>query len=84
MKQTIDHVIFIVKDLSRSVENYKLLLGRNPSWKGSHPAFKTKNALFRLNNTYIELLAEDDIQKDGSPEGGMTFVGEYISRKGPG
>ena len=84
MKQTIDHVIFIVKDLSRSVENYKLLLGRNPSWKGSHPAFKTKNALFRLNNTYIELLAEDDVQKDGNPEGGMTFVGEYLSRKGPG
>ena len=83
MKSTIDHVIFIVKDLSRSVENYKILLGRNPSWRGSHPAFKTQNALFRLDNTYIELLAED-YKNDGDMENGSTFVSEYLVRKGPG
>lgn len=81
MKSTIDHTIFIVKDLSRSVESYKTLLGRNPSWKGSHPAFKTQNALFRLDNTYLELLAEDN-SNDG--EGGSTFVSDYLARNKPG
>ena len=81
MKSTVDHIIFIVKDLSRSVESYKTLLGRNPSWKGCHPAFKTKNALFRLDNTYLELLAEDNSKDE---EGVSTFVSDYLSRNKPG
>ena len=81
MKSTVDHIIFIVRDLPRSIDQYKILLGRNPSWKGSHPAFKTKNALFRLDNTYLELLAED---KNNNGREGSTFVGEHLSRKGPG
>ena len=77
MKSTVDHIIFIVRDLPRSIDHYRILLGRSPSWKGSHPAFKTENALFRLNNTYLELLAEDESYKK---EGGSTFVGEHLSR----
>ena len=85
MKSVVDHIVFIVKDLNRSIENYKILLGRNPSWKGSHPAFKTQNALFRLNNTYIELLA--DAYEDGEStetKAESTFVRDYLARNKPG
>ena len=81
MKSTVDHIIFMVRDLPRSIEHYKVLLGRNPSWQGSHPAFKTKNALFRLQNTYLELLAED---QETIEKGTSTFVSEHISRHGTG
>ena len=80
MKSAVDHIIFIVKDLNRSIENYKTLFGRCPSWKGCHPAFKTKNALFRLNNTYIELLAD----ADDDTKGESTFVKDYLARNKPG
>ena len=33
------------------------LLGRAPSWRGAHPDYGTANTLFKLDNTYIELLA---------------------------
>ena len=85
MKSAVDHIIFIVKDLNHSIESYKILFGRNPSWKGSHPAFKTENALFRLNNTYIELLA--DANKDGQgtkTQVESTFVRDYLTRNKPG
>ena len=39
--------------------DYVALLGRGPSWHGRHPAFGTRNVLFRLANTYVELLAPD-------------------------
>jgi len=82
MKSAVDHIIFIVKDLKPSIECYKILLGRNPSWKGSHPAFKTKNALFRLNNTYIELLADASEDNDSATE--STFVKDFLAQNKPG
>ena len=54
---TIDHVIIAVSDLARASKDYALLLGRGPSWQGRHPDYGTANTLFRLDNTYIELLA---------------------------
>ena len=56
------------------------MFGRCPSWKGCHPAFRTKNALFRLNNTYIELLADADEDTKGE----STFVKDYLARNKPG
>lgn len=35
------------------------MFGRPASWRGEHPAQGTANALFRLDNTYLELLAPD-------------------------
>ena len=81
MKLTIDHIIFIVRDLPHSIEHYKLLLGRKPSWEGRHPSFNTKNALFRLDNTYIELLAEEQCNNENQS---LTFVGEHLLRCGQG
>lgn len=53
----LDHVIVAVEDLDTAAETYGRLLGRSPSWRGSHPGWGTANVLFRLSNTYLELLA---------------------------
>ncbi len=53
----LDHIIFAVTDLARATSDLSLMLGRAPSWQGIHPNGGTANSLFRLDNTYIELLA---------------------------
>ncbi|MBI4517116.1 MAG: VOC family protein [Deltaproteobacteria bacterium] len=55
--QAIDHIIIAVGDLDAATAAHRTLLGRAPSWRGTHAAFGTRNTLFRLDNTYIELLA---------------------------
>ena len=59
MEATLDHVVLAVRDLEAARAEYVTLLGREPSWRGCHPAFGTRNVLFRLRNTYLELLAPD-------------------------
>ncbi|EAW40285.1 Glyoxalase/bleomycin resistance protein/dioxygenase [marine gamma proteobacterium HTCC2080] len=54
---TIDHLVIAVSDLAKASADLGLLLGRSPSWQGSHPDYGTANTLFKLDNTYIELLA---------------------------
>jgi catechol 2,3-dioxygenase-like lactoylglutathione lyase family enzyme len=53
----LDHAIVAVHELDPAVRETAALLGRAPSWRGSHPNAGTANALFRLDNTYLELLA---------------------------
>jgi catechol 2,3-dioxygenase-like lactoylglutathione lyase family enzyme len=55
--ESVDHIIIAVADLDTATAAYRTLLGRAPSWRGSHPTYGTQNALFRLENTYVELLA---------------------------
>ncbi|UCE87127.1 MAG: VOC family protein [Deltaproteobacteria bacterium] len=57
MLSAIDHVVVAVHDLPRAAARYAALLGRAPSWQGEHPALGTANCLFRLDNSYLELLA---------------------------
>ena len=57
MSTTVDHIIIAVTDLLTATADYTTLLGRLPSWQGSHPDYGTANTLFQLENTYIELLA---------------------------
>lgn len=57
MLQTVDHVLLAVRDLEAATRETARLLGRSPGWRGEHPALGTANALFRLENTYLELLA---------------------------
>ena len=57
MTTTIDHIIIAVPALTEASTDYSTLLGRAPSWHGAHPDYGTANTLFKLNNTYIELLA---------------------------
>lgn len=57
MLTCVDHLVVAVEDLAEARRNYVALLGRTPSWTGSHPEYGTENVLFRLDNTYLELLA---------------------------
>jgi catechol 2,3-dioxygenase-like lactoylglutathione lyase family enzyme len=56
MLQSLDHAIVAVRDLDAASRSYGALLGRRPSWRGEHPALGTANVLYRLENTYLELL----------------------------
>ncbi len=53
---TLDHVVIAVRDLDAAAADYTALLGRTPSWRGEHPTYGTRNVLFRIENTYVELL----------------------------
>jgi catechol 2,3-dioxygenase-like lactoylglutathione lyase family enzyme len=53
----LDHVILLVEDLAAATRTYARLLGRTPSWQGSHPGLGSANVLFRLDNSYVELLS---------------------------
>jgi catechol 2,3-dioxygenase-like lactoylglutathione lyase family enzyme len=57
MLTALDHVIVAVTDLEAASRTYETLLGLAPSWHGEHPGAGTANVLFRLDNTYVELLA---------------------------
>lgn len=53
----LDHVIVAVRDLGAAERSYARLLGRSASWRGEHPGLGTANALFRVGEAYLELLA---------------------------
>ena len=83
MPTTIDHIIIAVPDLTGATADYSKLLGRSPSWRGAHPDYGTANTLFKLENTYIELLAVQgegmaadivtaNLDKRGSSLGGIV------------
>jgi catechol 2,3-dioxygenase-like lactoylglutathione lyase family enzyme len=57
MLTALDHFVIAVRDLAPAVRTYSRLLGRAATWRGEHPVLGTENALFRLENTYLELLA---------------------------
>lgn len=84
MPTTIDHIIITVPDLAGATADYSKLLGRSPSWRGAHPDYGTANTLFKLENTYIELLAvqgegmaadivKANLDKRGSSLGGIVL-----------
>ena len=83
MPTTIDHIMITVPDLASATADYSKLLGRSPSWRGAHPDYGTANTLFKLENTYIELLAAQgegmaanivnaNLDKRGSSLGGLV------------
>lgn len=55
----VDHIIIAVSELEQASRDYALMLGRKPSWRGTHPDYGSANTLFRLDNCYLELLAAD-------------------------
>jgi catechol 2,3-dioxygenase-like lactoylglutathione lyase family enzyme len=54
---TLDHLVIAVRDLEQATEAYAKLLGLQPSWHGRYPTYGTANVLFRVPDTYFELLA---------------------------
>ena len=76
MIKSIDHILVAVKDLEKAVRDYTLVFGFGPTWQGNHPSLGTKNALFPLENMYLELIAIDD-------EGPLTeTVNEHLKKNG--
>jgi catechol 2,3-dioxygenase-like lactoylglutathione lyase family enzyme len=55
--QRLDHAVIAVRDLDRGAAVLGALLGLRASWRGEHPGAGTANVLFRLANTYLEVLA---------------------------
>ena len=78
MLTQIDHLIVATDDLDEAQRQCVALLGRSPSWTGSHPSFGTRNVIFRLENTYIELLAPEG---EGPVADALTA---YLAESGPG
>ena len=78
MFDALDHVILAVRDLADATRRYATLFARRPSWRGEHPGQGTANTLFRLHNTYLELLSP---QGDG-PTGRM--LAERLAAHGEG
>jgi len=78
---TLDHVVIAVRDLDTATDDYAALLGRRPSWRGEHPAYGTRNTLFRIDNTYVELLAL------GAGAGDQSWAGSlanFLDNQGEG
>ena len=76
MIKSIDHILVAVKDLEKAVREYSLVFGFGPTWQGNHPSLGTKNALFPLENMYLELIAIDD-------EGPLAeTVNEHLKKNG--
>lgn len=78
MFDALDHVILAVRDLDDAARRYATLLSRRPSWRGNHPGWGTANVLFRLDNTYLEL-----ITPYGDGVLGRT-IAAYLDRRGDG
>ena len=76
MLTSLDHFVIAVRDLPAAVRSYTQLLGRAPTWRGEHPALGTENALFRLENTYLELLAP--------AAGAGRWLSEWLATHGEG
>src|SRR5262249_19159127 len=78
MLARLDHVIVAVGDLDAAVRATARLFGRSPSWRGEHPGAGSANALFRLENTSLELLA-------ASGEGPVgAAVRRFLAARGEG
>lgn len=78
MLHCLDHLILAVANLDGAARCYAALLGRRPSWQGEHPALGTQNAIFRLANTSLELLAP---APDAAPDG---WLARWLARRGEG
>ena len=74
MLDSLDHVLIGVRDLDAATEAYSKLLGLETSWRGTHREGGTANSLYRLDNTYVELLAPSG----SGPEGELltAWLGE--------
>jgi len=76
MISSVDHLIIAVKDLNLAINDYEKILGITPCWEGKHPELGTRNAIFNLENTYLEILSPCD----AGP--GTDFVNSLLADKG--
>ena len=74
----IDHMIIAVEDLAQTTHDYSVMLGRQPSWRGTHPEYGSANTIFRVDNTYVGLLTA---QGDGIAG---SMIAAHIESMGEG
>jgi catechol 2,3-dioxygenase-like lactoylglutathione lyase family enzyme len=55
----LDHIIIAVHNLDLAARDFAQVLGYPPGWRGFHLDDGTRNIVFRLENTCLELLAPD-------------------------
>ena len=80
MLTALDHVVIAVRDLEAASQRYGELLGLGPSWAGEHPHLGTRNTLYRLGNTYLELLSPIP----SAPGLGARWLEGHFDRYGEG
>ena len=78
MFDALDHVILAVRDLADATRRYATLFARRPSWRGEHPGQGTANTLFKLHNTYLELIS---VQGEGPT---ASLLSERLDAHGEG
>ena len=79
MIEKLDHLVIAVSDLDSAVESYTKLFGYGPSWRGVHEQLGTANALFPVENTYLELLASN-----GNEGAGAAMIKATLELNGEG
>ena len=79
MIEKLDHLVIAVSDLDSAVESYTKLFGYGPSWRGVHEQLGTANALFPVENTYLELLASN-----GNEGAGAAVIKATLELNGEG
>lgn len=69
--ERIDHIILVVNDLEKGMQQFEELTGVKPVFGGKHPNSFTQNALVSLDrNAYIEILAP---RTDPTPDWMMQY-----------
>lgn len=79
MIEKLDHLVIAVSDLDSAVASYTKLFGYGPSWRGVHEQLGTANALFPVENTYLELLASN-----GNEGAGAAMIKATLELNGEG
>ena len=79
MIERLDHLVIAVNDLNSAIENYTKLFGYGPTWRGVHEQLGTANALFPVENTYLELLASN-----GEEGAGAAMIKATLELNGEG
>jgi len=77
--ERLDHLVIAVNDLNSAIESYTKLFGYGPTWRGVHEQLGTANALFPVENTYLELLASN-----GEEGAGAAMIKATIELNGEG
>ena len=79
MIERLDHLVIAVNDLDSAILSYTKLFGYGPSWRGIHRQLGTANALFPVENTYLELLASN-----GEEGAGAAMIKATLELNGEG
>ena len=79
MIEKLDHLVIAVNDLDSAIDSYNKLYGKGTTWRAIQKHFGTANALFPVENTYLELLASN-----GEEGAGAAMIKATLELNGEG